>query len=102
MRPRRIPEPVTVVKTRQITPAIHISSHRTLFPIAVNVPGTYASAEQPTSCVMLPLAKDPNRLLMQTAHEALAEARDEIIALLEENRELREEIRRLREKKQRP
>ena len=51
---------------------------------------------------MLPAAKDPNRLLMQTAHEALAEAREEIIALLKENRELREEIRRLREKKQRP
>ena len=48
---------------------------------------------------MLPLAKDPNRLLMQTAHEALAEAREEIIALLKENRELSEEIRRLREKK---
>ena len=46
---------------------------------------------------MLPAAKDPNRLLMQTAHEALAEAREEIIALLKENRELREEIRRLRE-----
>jgi hypothetical protein len=39
---------------------------------------------------------------MQTPHEALAEAREEIIALLEENRELSEEIRRLREKKQRP
>jgi len=47
---------------------------------------------------MLPLAKDPKRLLMQTPHEALAEAREEIIALLEENRELRDEIRRLREK----
>ena len=51
---------------------------------------------------MLPATKDPNRLLMQTPHEALAEAREEIIALLKENRELREEIRRLREKKQRP
>jgi hypothetical protein len=48
---------------------------------------------------MLPATKDPNRLLMQTPHEALAEAREEIIALLEENRELSEEIRRLREKK---
>ena len=47
---------------------------------------------------MLPATKDPNRLLMQTPHEALAEAREEIIALLEENRELGEEIRRLREK----
>lgn len=32
---------------------------------------------------------------MQTPLEALAEAREEILALLEENRELKEEIRRL-------
>lgn len=41
--------------------------------------------------------KDPNRLVMQTPLEALAEAREEILALLEENRELKEEVRRLRE-----
>jgi regulator of replication initiation timing len=35
---------------------------------------------------------------MQTPYEALAEAREEIVALLEENRQLREEIQRLREK----
>jgi len=35
---------------------------------------------------------------MQTPFEALAEAREEIIALLEENRQLREEIQRLRER----
>jgi hypothetical protein len=44
------------------------------------------------------ITKDPTRLLMQTPHEALAEARAEIVALLEENRELRDEIKRLREK----
>jgi regulator of replication initiation timing len=40
--------------------------------------------------------RDPNRLLMQTPHEALAEARAEIMALLEENRLLREELQRLK------
>ncbi|UCG87740.1 MAG: hypothetical protein JSW71_04100 [Gemmatimonadota bacterium] len=44
--------------------------------------------------------RDPNRLLMQTPHEALAEAREEIIALLKENRQLREEIQRLQEREQ--
>ena len=47
---------------------------------------------------MQPVPRDPDRLLMQTPHEALAQAREEIVALLEENRELRDEIRRLREK----
>ncbi len=40
--------------------------------------------------------RDPNRLVMQTPLEALAEAREEILALLKENKELQEEIRRLR------
>lgn len=35
-------------------------------------------------------------MLMQTPDEALAEAREEILALLEENRHLREEIERMR------
>jgi hypothetical protein len=35
---------------------------------------------------------------MQTPHEALAEARAEIMALLEENRLLREELQRLKSK----
>ncbi len=42
--------------------------------------------------------RDPNHLVMQTPLEALTEAREEILALLEENRELQEEIRRLRKK----
>ena len=47
---------------------------------------------------MISTTNDPTRLLMQTPHEALAEARAEIVSLLEENRLLRDEIRKLKEK----
>jgi hypothetical protein len=54
-------------------------------------------AESPADSSSGRPVRDPNRLVMQTPLEALAEAREEILALLAENRELQEEIRRLRE-----
>ncbi len=66
--------------------------------IAADGHGPYACSDSTVHLFVARRVKDPNRLLMQTPYEALAEAREEIVALLEENRQLREEIQRLREK----
>ena len=66
--------------------------------IAADAHGPYACSDSTVHLFVPRRVRDPDRLLMQTPYEALAEAREEIVALLEENRQLREEIQRLREK----